>query len=98
VASVGNVELRLIGSKERFDPVVRRGIIGARPPDPVLTSHSWVSDNLLIMHSDGLQPLWDWSDFRDLTYEAPPVIARRLLDAQGKADDDVTVLVIRSAV
>lgn len=97
VASVGNVEVRLIGSSERFNLIVRRGVIGLNAPSPVPLEHPWTSSSLLIMHSDGLPTHWAWDEFSDLLHAAPAVVARRLLQALGKMDDDATVIVARNS-
>lgn len=97
VASIGNIEMRLIGGNEAFRPVVRRGIVGFNAPDAVCTEHVWDSKRLLILHSDGVAAHWDWNDFKDLAPESPDVIAQKLLRELGKPDDDATVIVARSA-
>jgi anti-sigma regulatory factor (Ser/Thr protein kinase) len=94
IASVGNVEVRLIGCPERTNLIVRRGIVGLNAPNAVAVVRSWTSENLLIMHSDGLRTHWAWDDFRDLAVASPPVVARQLLLRLGKLDDDATVLVV----
>lgn len=97
IASVGNIETRLITETGRFNPVVRRGIVGLNAPDPVCCEQPWTPKSLLIMHSDGLRSHWGWEEFRDLAPEAPDFIAQRLLAALGKTEDDATVLVARPA-
>lgn len=97
VASVGNIEVRLLGGEGKFNLVVRRGIIGLNAPNPVLGESPWTPANLLILHSDGLRTHWQWDEFRDVAGEKPGVIAQRLLQRLGKAEDDSTVLVVRSA-
>jgi anti-sigma regulatory factor (Ser/Thr protein kinase) len=97
IASVGNVEVRLIGGAGKFNPAIRRGIIGLNAPNPAPTQHPWTPDCLLIIHSDGLRTRWQANEFPDLTREAPGVIAQRLLHALGKMEDDATVVVGRSA-
>lgn len=96
VASIGNIEMRLIGGNEAFRPVLRRGIVGFNAPDPVCTEHAWDAKRLLILHSDGVAAHWDWNDFKDLSAEAPDVIAQKLLRELAKPDDDATVIVARS--
>ena len=97
VASVGNVEVRLIGSPERFNLIVRRGVIGLNAPSPVPIEHPWTSSSLLVMHSDGLPAYWAWDEFSALAHVAPAIVARRLLQALGKMDDDATVIVARNS-
>jgi anti-sigma regulatory factor (Ser/Thr protein kinase)/serine/threonine protein phosphatase PrpC len=96
-ASVGNIETRLIGGGNRSNIAVRRGIVGLNAPNPVIAEHPWTPASLLIMHSDGLRTQWEWDEFRRLSWEAPGMIAQRMLCALGKIDDDATVLVARSA-
>jgi anti-sigma regulatory factor (Ser/Thr protein kinase) len=96
IASVGDIEVRVIGSPERLNIVVRRGVIGLNAPSPVPTEHPWTSKSLLVMHSDGLRPHWVWDEFRDLAGAAPDMIARHLLQVLGKMDDDATVVVARN--
>ena len=97
LASVGNIEVRLVGNPERLKLVVRRGIIGLNAPAPVPLEHPWTPGSLLIMHSDGIRTHWDWKDFPDLQGQTPAAIAHRLLQQLGKADDDATVLVVGNA-
>jgi anti-sigma regulatory factor (Ser/Thr protein kinase) len=98
VASVGNVEARLIGNAERRHLGVRRGILGLNAPDPVVTEHPWTPASILIIHSDGLRPQWQWSEFPDLTAKTSNAMALHLLRTLGKIDDDASVVVVRSAI
>ena len=95
VANVGNVEMRLVGGTERFNPIVRRGIVGLNAPNAVPTEHVWPPAAVLIMQTDGLKTHWDWNEFRHLESMPPGVIADRLLTVLGKPDDDATVIVAR---
>jgi anti-sigma regulatory factor (Ser/Thr protein kinase)/serine/threonine protein phosphatase PrpC len=97
VASVGNVEVRLIGSPERFNLIVKRGVLGLNAPSPVPIEHPWTSTSLLIMHSDGLPTHWAWDEFSNFAHVAPAMVARGLLQALGKMDDDATVVVARNS-
>jgi anti-sigma regulatory factor (Ser/Thr protein kinase) len=97
IASVGNVEVRLIGSPGRFNLIVRRGILGFNAPNPVVSEHPWTPSSLLIMHSDGLRAHWEWDGFRDLAKERPAAIARHLLNKLGNMQDDATVVVVGNA-
>jgi anti-sigma regulatory factor (Ser/Thr protein kinase) len=96
-ASIGNVEMRLIGSPGRFNFIVRRGVLGLNAPNPVCTEHPWTPTSLLILHSDGLRTHWDWDEFRNLAQDPPDVIAQGLLRALGKIEDDATVVVVKNA-
>jgi hypothetical protein len=59
VASVGNIEVRLVSSPQRFNLIVRRGIAGLNAPNPLPNEHPWTAETLLIMHSDGLATHWE---------------------------------------
>ena len=97
VASVGNVETRLLGEAP-FSPVVRRGIVGvSSAPNPVPTEHPWGANSILVLHSDGIQSRWTWGDIPAAGNEKPAVIARRLLELYGRIEDDATVLVARNS-
>jgi anti-sigma regulatory factor (Ser/Thr protein kinase) len=95
VANIGNVEVRVLGSPSPVNLRVRRGIVGLTTVEPVTTVCSWTSTNVLVMHSDGVRPHWDWKDFA--VFEAGPaeVIAGHLLSKLGGFDDDATVLVVK---
>lgn len=96
IASIGNIEARLIGGANR-NIAVRRGIVGLNAPNPVVVEHPWTPECVLVMHSDGLRTHWEWEEFRDITSGAPGLIAQRLLITLGKIDDDATALVARTA-
>jgi len=97
VASVGNVEVRLVGSPQHFNLIVRRGIVGLNAPDPVPAEHPWTAETLLIIHSDGVPARWNWNELAEFQSAPPAVIASQLLARFGKIDDDATVIVARSA-
>lgn len=95
IASVGNIETRLLGSSTRASIVVRRGIVGLNAPQPVITQHAWDDRNLLVMHSDGVRALSDRQLLSAVHPLAPALIAQRLLVDLGRNDDDATVVVAR---
>jgi serine/threonine protein phosphatase PrpC len=95
LASIGNIEIRLLGA-EKFSPVIRRGIVGVNTPNAVSTDHGWARDSILVMHSDGLNTRWQWEEFRALLSETPGAIANRLLSDLGKIDDDATVVCVKN--
>jgi serine/threonine protein phosphatase PrpC len=97
LASVGNIETRVIGGPARANQIIRRGIIGAGAPDPVVTTHPWTPEMIVIMHSDGLRTHWQWSEFQQIEAEPPSVIALELLRRLGKNEDDATALVVKHA-
>jgi anti-sigma regulatory factor (Ser/Thr protein kinase)/serine/threonine protein phosphatase PrpC len=94
-ASLGNIEARLLGSLEPTDFHIRRGVIGGNAPNAIVTEHNWYQNSVLILHSDGLTTQWKTEDFPSITQAAPSVIAKELLSALGKDNDDATVLVVK---
>jgi anti-sigma regulatory factor (Ser/Thr protein kinase) len=96
VATVGNIEVRILGGASPVNLIVRRGIIGLNAPQPAPTTCPWTTGSLLVMHSDGVSSRWNWNHFRDLVQESSGTIAQRLLVAHGTTEDDATVLVVRS--
>lgn len=97
-ASVGNVEARVFRSPAPMDFLVQRGVIGLGAPTPRVTEHPWKPDNVMVLHSDGLATHWKWEDYPDLPMEPATAIARRLLGALARDDDDATVLVVRDGL
>lgn len=94
-AGIGNIEVRVFGSVEPINFAVRRGIVGVNAPNPAVTQHRWQPNQVLVLHSDGLTTRWRWEDFRDLRSASASAIARRLLQALARDDDDATVLVVK---
>jgi len=96
IASIGNIETRLIGSDQPHI-IVRRGVLGLNAPNPVVSENNWTEANVLVMHSDGLRSRWQWGEFQDVAHEPPAAIARQMLNQLAKAEDDATVMVVKNA-
>ena len=94
-ASIGNIEARIFNSPEKFNFVLRRGIVGLNAPNPVVTEHIWHPGNIMILHSDGLRTHWDWRDFPYLQQKPAQEIAGGLLRNLSKDTDDATIVVIK---
>jgi serine/threonine protein phosphatase PrpC len=73
---------------------VRRGVMGANAPLPVVTRHDWNVDSILVLHSDGLRTNWRWEDLK-LAQVSATVAAQRLLHVLARNDDDATVVVVK---
>ena len=95
--TVGDVAARVFQSREPIHFRIRRGILGGRAPNPVVTHHAWDPANVLVLHSDGLTSRWRWTDFSDLAQATATVAARKLLRALAKENDDATVVVVKGA-
>lgn len=95
-ASVGNIEVREINASLPVRFQIRRGIIGKNAPNTVVTIHPWEMNNILIIHSDGISTHWQWRDFIHLADKSATDLSYHLMRAQGKDNDDATIVVIKS--
>lgn len=96
VATLGNIEVRLLGQGKPIYPVVRRGIVGlANAPEPVFKEYPWTETSLLIMHSDGVRAAWQGEQLPRHGRLAAADIARELLERYARPDDDATVVVVQ---
>lgn len=94
-ASIGNIEARLQDGPERHGLLVRRGVVGLNAPLPLVKSHVWGPDSLLVLHSDGLSTRWSWDDFPGVTELSATETARRLFGRLVKHDDDAVLVVVK---
>lgn len=94
--SVGNVEVRARREVE-FALVPTSGIVGANYRPPRVATGEWPPGEWLVMHSDGLRAGIDLD--AELMHAAggPQEFAEQLAAAYGRADDDLTVLVLELA-
>lgn len=98
LASVGNVETRLLGGSESLHPVGRRGIVGAPDaPSPIIKQHAWRPGFILVLHSDGIESNWGAEQLVKVARQGAVAAARHLLFHHGRLDDDATALVARNA-
>jgi anti-sigma regulatory factor (Ser/Thr protein kinase) len=98
IAGIGNVGVRLLGGARPFRPVVRRGIVGqSAAPEPLTVEAPWTAASALVMHSDGVEPLWAQEPMKEWLASPPALQAQGLLARYGRLDDDATVLVVREA-
>ena len=97
-ASVGNVEARVLKHPESYPFMVRRGILGVNATLPVVTTHHWEPDNVMVIHSDGLRTHWRWEDFAGLSDQPAPELAQEMLRVLARGNDDASLVVIRSRV
>jgi anti-sigma regulatory factor (Ser/Thr protein kinase) len=98
LASVGNVESRLLWGSGTFHPVGRRGIVGApNAPSPLIAEHTWKPGFILVLHSDGIEASWQPEQLMKVAPQGAAAAARHLLFHHGRLDDDVTALVARNA-
>jgi len=96
-SGIGNIEARIVERGKTTRTRSIRGIIGGGMPIPQVMQHSWGPNHVLVMHSDGVRSDWQWNEFPGLGEDEAPIIARRLFRTLAKADDDATILVMKSA-
>jgi anti-sigma regulatory factor (Ser/Thr protein kinase)/serine/threonine protein phosphatase PrpC len=95
-ASVGNVEARALRGHERIPFAVQRGIVGTQEIHAHVQEFAWNSQAVFVLHTDGLQSHWQWSDFAGLEREAAQMIASKLMRKLADDNDDATALVVKS--
>ncbi len=95
-ANIGNIEARVFASPTPITFRVRRGVMGFNAPNPVITEHPWSPDNVLVLHTDGLKTMKNWSDFPELAGATADYTAQRLLQKLATGNDDATVIVVRN--
>ncbi len=92
-SSIGNIETRAFGSAASMNFIRERGVVGFNAGDPVVTKNNWNPEAVLVMHTDGLNSAWRWTDFPELAGIPVAHTARYLLHKLAKNDDDTTVIV-----
>jgi len=95
VANLGNIEVRAWSGNERVQFAVMRGILGLGQARAAVQHHRWEPGWTLVLHSDGLQARWQWSDFPGLERQPAQAIAEKLLKELAKEDDDATVVAVK---
>ncbi|HWQ20956.1 MAG TPA: ATP-binding protein [Methanotrichaceae archaeon] len=95
-SGIGNVEMSIIGKQEPLNFVIRRGILGAGTPSPVVTEHIWKPGYVMVLHSDGISAHHKWSDLPELRNASVEVVAQHILQRLARKEDDATVIVARS--
>ncbi len=93
--NVGNIEARVVNTPQPLHLPVRRGIVGGNAPAPMVTTHGWDMNDILVLHSDGVKSHWQWTDFASAAHRPAAAIAQKLLDSLAREEDDATVLVVK---
>lgn len=97
MASIGNIESRLFGCKDQNNFIVRRGIVGLNSPRPVVTTHQWSEESVLILYSDGLQSHWGYHDFTEEIWNTSAEAAHTILLKHARDNDDATIVVVKNS-
>ncbi|HWP96590.1 MAG TPA: ATP-binding SpoIIE family protein phosphatase [Syntrophomonadaceae bacterium] len=97
-AGIGNIEIKVFGCPNPMKFLVQRGVVGLNAPEPIVAEYDWASSYVLVLHSDGLNSKWQWSDYPELDKASANETARLLLQGLARNDDDATVIVVRKSV
>jgi anti-sigma regulatory factor (Ser/Thr protein kinase) len=95
-AGVGNISASIVGPDSSRGMASHNGTVGHQLHKIQEFSFPWKDQNLLIMHSDGLNTRWDLSAYPGIWSKHPAVIAGLLYRDFSRERDDVTVLVARN--
>lgn len=95
ITGIGNVEVRLLTPQQNNRLNINRGILGFNTVLPKMLQHAWDNNSILVLHSDGISPDWEPSDFPDFYTSRAQVIAQRLFARLADNDDDATIIVIK---
>lgn len=94
-AGVGNIAMCVYDDHSRKHLVSHNGIVGANIIKIQEFKQPWVTGNLLIGHSDGINTRWDLHRYPALLNSHPALIAALLYRDFSRGRDDVSVVVLR---
>lgn len=96
-AGVGNIGASIATPDTSRGMTSHNGTVGHQLHKIQEFSFPWNPQNLLIMHSDGLNTRWDLKPYPGIWSKHPALIAGLLYRDFSRERDDVTVLVARNA-
>jgi anti-sigma regulatory factor (Ser/Thr protein kinase) len=94
-AGVGNIAASIVGPEGSRGMASHNGTVGHQIYKIQEFSFPWTSDQLLIMHSDGINTRWDLKPFPGIWMKHTALIAGLLYRDFMRERDDATVLVAR---
>jgi anti-sigma regulatory factor (Ser/Thr protein kinase) len=95
-AGAGNISGVLVGPGGRRQMISHAGIVGHKVHSMRELTYPWARDDLLIMHSDGLETKWDLEAYPGLIQRHASLIAGILYRDFKRGRDDVSVVVMRA--
>jgi anti-sigma regulatory factor (Ser/Thr protein kinase) len=95
-AGAGNISGVLVRSGHRRQMISHAGIVGHKVHSTRELTYPWPADELLVMHSDGLETHWNLDAYPGLLERHPALIAGVLYRDFKRARDDVSVVVLRT--
>ncbi len=96
-AGIGNIGTVLVTPDARRGMTSHNGIVGHQANRFQEFTYPWMANNLLVMHSDGLNTRWDLNPYPGIWSKHPALIAGILYRDFSRERDDVTVLVARNS-
>jgi hypothetical protein len=90
----GNVVCRRLHPRPRH-LVSQDGVVGVRPRKPRISKLQLEDRDILLMHSDGVQSRFQFSDVRESFYLSPTSTARQIVERFGRITDDASCVVLR---
>jgi anti-sigma regulatory factor (Ser/Thr protein kinase) len=94
-AGVGNIAGSILVDGVGKGLFSHNGTLGAQMRKAQEFEYAWPVGALLVLHSDGIQSRWNFSDYPGLAQRDPAIIAALLARDFRRGHDDVTVLVAR---
>lgn len=91
---VGNIETKIIGTQD-YTMVPRDGVIGYQITRPRWEAFLLNSNDLVIMHSDGISAYFGKGDYPAMIRDEVEVVAATMVNEFGKDHDDVGCIVLR---
>ncbi len=95
-AGVGNIAASILAPDTSRGMASHNGTVGHQLHKIQEFSFPWSSQNLLVMHSDGLNTRWDLKLYPGIWTKHPALIAALLYRDFSRERDDVTVLVAKN--
>jgi len=93
---VGNTEARLSGHTPAR-PISYNGIVGAILPNFRVFELPFQSDDLFLLHTDGISARFDLTGYPDLAGQPAQLIAEAIARDWAGTHDDATIIVVRHA-
>lgn len=94
---IGNIAAHLLAGGRHHHLISHYGIAGYHARHIRAFDYVWVDGALLVMHSDGLSPLWDIDAYTGILGHHPQLAAATVMRDAPRAKDDALVLAVRGA-
>jgi hypothetical protein len=95
-AGIGNIGASIVTPEKSRGMASHNGTVGHQATKFQEFTYPWNANDLLIMHSDGLNTRWDLKAYPGIWIKRPALIAGLLYRDFSRERDDVTVMVARN--